>query len=66
MGIDEIHNDECPQRIEVIAPVILKPALLHGIVLPEKPRQQAGYAPGTIAVRLPLPQMLLKKTEYFS
>ena len=55
MGIDEIHNDECPQRIEVIAPVILKPARLHGIVPPEKPRQQAGYVPGTIAVQLLLP-----------
>ena len=51
---------------EAIAQVILKPALLHGRVLPEKPRQQAGYAPRTTAVRLPLPQMHLKKTEYFS
>ncbi len=66
MENDEIHTGECPQCTEAIVQVILKPVLLHELVLREMPGQLESYAPHTTAVQLLLPQGLQMKIEYFS
>ena len=66
MGNDEIHTGEYPQCTEAIVQVILKPVLLHELVLREMPDQRASYVPHTTAVQLLLQQVLRKKIEYFS
>jgi len=66
MGIDEIHTGEYPQCTEAIVRVILKPVLLHELVLRGMPDQRTSYASHTTVVQLLLPQVLQKKIEYFS